>query len=73
MEIRCQPCTQDCESLYRSWGNPEGEQLPLVPVVGDFKGLVCIMAFSTSNTFITLSPSILMLVKWEQEFPLQGG
>lgn len=61
-----------CESLYRSWGNPECYQLLLLILeVGNFKRWVYIIDFSTSfhqlGFFLSLSPSSTF-IKWEQEY-----
>ena len=68
-----------CASLYRSWGNPECDQLLLlVPAVGNFKGQVCIVVFSISfhQQCISspLSPSISTFIKRKQKYlPLSKG
>ena len=64
-----------CESLYRSWGNPDCDQLLLlILAVGNFKGQVRIMAFSTSFhqqcLSLSLSPSTSTFIKWEWEYHL---
>lgn len=62
-----------CESLSRSWGNPEGYQLLLlILAVGNFKRWVCTMDFSTSfhqlGFFLSISPSSSTFIKREQEY-----